>query len=229
MRELITCMGFLFMTVFYSCHTQGLVLSDTGTSRLNETLPPNPLPGACYNKYRPPIKYETSTEEFAEYTGDIDNEDVDVVIRKIEILPAKTRWEQRLHPESSEEAANPNYIMCLVKDSAEYIHLTVLEDTTQSKNYRLRSIEIERVVSSGTEIWRQVLCEKEKTVEICEQITQQLWTRGLLEHQSPCVIRGNTVHLSKEARAAFKAFQVENNLEHAYLDLETLDLLGVFY
>ena len=101
--------------------------------------------------------------------------------------------------------------------------LTILKDTTQSKNFELRKIERNVVHKKGgnTE-WKQVICENDITKPIVDQIQNALRDLGYYNED-------NNNKLDSKTKSALTDFQRENRLPIGQLDYETLDVLGVRY
>ncbi len=180
--------------------------------------------GDCNAKCLIPDQVERYYEEYIAYTGNELEEDVDVVVKKIETKPATSKWIKKKADKNC-LSADPDdcLVWCLVEIPAQYKNYKILLDTTQSKNFEIRTIEYEEIIKPGgfTE-WRAVLCESEITTSRVIQIQEILESKGLYEEE----IHGR---IDKYTREALVAFQKENNLPVGQLDYETLDVLGVDY
>lgn len=76
------------------------------------------------------------------------------------------------------------------------------------------------VKKGGYHVWREVLCESERTIEKLTSIQQALKLKGY----NPGFIDGV---FGVQTRSALLAFQKDNNLPEGQLDIETLEALGV--
>jgi len=178
--------------------------------------------GKCYAKCLYIDKVVIEIEEYAEYTGDVNNENVEVVQKEIVIQPATTKWEKKM---ADRNCLSPNpedcLVWCLVEVKPIVRTVTVLADTTQSPNYKIETVEreVERIKGRSFE-WKEVLCEQEVTPTVINEIQSALKANRYYDG----AISGQ---LDLETREAMREFQKHNNLPIGQFDLETLDALGV--
>lgn len=180
--------------------------------------------GTCNARCLIPDQVERHYEEYIAYTGNELEEDVDVVVKKIQTKPATSKWiKKKADKNCLSDDPDDCLVWCLVEIPEQYRNYKILLDTMQSKNFEIRSIEYEEIIKPGgyTE-WRAVLCEDQVTTSRVIQIQEALEYEGLYQEE----IHGN---MDKYTREALVAFQKENNLPVGQLDYETLDVLGVDY
>lgn len=180
--------------------------------------------GKCYAKClieKSTIIY--SADKYAVYTGNEEEEDVDISIVKVELKPRFTKWLKK-RADGDCHAPNPEDCMvwCLVHKPAITEEVKVLQDTSQSTNYEYRAISYKHVPEPGgghTE-WRQVLCEEDLTSAIITDLQKALTDLGYFNSSE-------TYEFDSETKKALIAFQRELELPIGNLNFETLDVLGI--
>ena len=145
MKQLL--LHLLLTVIFTVCHSMA-GLSQPNSSRKNSSgdMSPNSNLGDCYAKCLIPDHLEKYTQKYIIYTGDESKEDVDIEKVEIEIIPASTKWiKKKLNKNCLSKNPDDCYIRCLVEIPAVSKTLTILKDTTQSKNYIIENIEKTRI------------------------------------------------------------------------------------
>jgi len=195
------------------------VLSQCKTSQFEVGSSRN---GNCYAKCLIIDKVVTEIEEYVVYTGNKDEEEVELIEKQIVIQPETTKWMKKKADRNC-LSADPDdcLVWCLVRVDPIVRTVTVLADTTQSKNFKREIIEreVDRVIGRSFE-WREVVCENDVTRTLIGKIQQSLSDNQY--YDGP--IHGNFDLATKKA---LKLFQGENKLPIGQLDFETLDVLGV--
>ncbi len=212
----------LLACLFYQCKT----IHYGNSSRLDKTnyssKPSHLKPGECYAKCLMPDQLEIYSDEYPVYIGNDLEEDVEVVIKKIELSPATTKWIKKKADRNC-VSANPDdcLVWCLVEVPAETKELKILVDTTQSSNYELIKIDKKNIVEKGEYVeWKRVLCGDNITRQVIGKIQSALKISGYYQEE-------NSFKLDRKTKTSLKKFQQENNLPMGQLDYETLDALGV--
>jgi len=206
-RELL--FGVLIICLFVQCK---MTQFNVGSSRN----------GKCYAKCLYIDKVVTEIEEYAIYTGDANDENVEVVQKEIVIQPATTKWEKKMADRNC-LSRDPDdcLVWCLVEVKPIVRTVTLLADTTQSQNYETEKIEreVKRIKGRSFE-WEEVLCEEEVNPAVISEIQNALKANRYYDGE----ISGQ---LDFETKDAMREFQEYNNLPIGQFDLETLDALGV--
>lgn len=178
--------------------------------------------GSCYAKCLVPHQANQDYDEYAVYTGNASEENVEVEVKNIVIQEKSKGWVKKKADRNC-MSANPDdcLVWCLVETPEKIETLTILVDTTQSKNYELKKIYKNSSPSGkGTTEWREVLCENDLTKSIISDIQTALKYKLLYNGE----INGKLDSITKEA---LRNFQKRNNLPQGQLDLETLAMLGI--
>lgn len=178
--------------------------------------------GKCFAKCIIPDDIFVNYDEYAEFTGNVNEEDVELEVIEIVIQEKSTKWVKKKADRNC-LSADPNdcLVWCLEDIPEKKEIFTILKDTTQSDNYVLKRIEknVIREKRGYTE-WKQVICEKDVTKLIIGQIQGALKEKGYFDK----IINHK---LDSKTRSAITDFQKENYLPIGQLDFETLDVLGV--
>lgn len=178
--------------------------------------------GNCYAKCMMPDLYKTNYEAYPVYTGNINSEDVETKTIDLELQPASTKWVKKKADKNC-VSPDPNdcLVWCLVQVPAVTESVTILADTTQSENYQMTSFPTKELSQEGgfTE-WRQVVCVKDITPQLVNQIQSYLKEEEYYSGTS-------TSKLDRDTKTALSNFQKENNLPLGNLDFETLDFMGI--
>jgi hypothetical protein len=178
----------------------------------------------CYARCMMPERYETISNEYVIYTSDESVEDVEVEHKVLELAPATTEWVKK-KAERNCLSADPDdcLVWCLVNSPAVTREITVLLDTTQSRNFIIESIGKRGTFKTGggTEI-REVLCDDDVTNEIITQIQETLRDNGYWKGDI-------TGKLDDKTKEALNRFQIINSLPQDQLDIETLEALGILF
>ena len=185
--------------------------------------PAQRVAGKCYAKCQMPESVEKVSEEYYVYTGDPDSEVVDIEEINIEVKPAVKKWVKGRKPDcdSSEEDCTA---WQLIELPAEYRRLTILKDTTQSKNFNIERISFERTTLEGDiSAVVEVLCELQCTDQLIFQVQSTLIKSGYLSTEH------NSNQLDKPTWAAIRNYQKEQGLPIGYLNIPTLDYMRINY
>lgn len=165
----------------------------------------------CYEKCTVPDEY-SGEEVYYEFTGDRKTEDVDLETINIVLEPARVGWEITLMSDGTSGRQ-------LKEFPEKRLELTVLSDTTQSKNFR----KIERKDLSDRSyrrVYRQVLCPHQITVSFMEQLHTGLKENGFE------VLRKET-SFGPMSHSMLNKFQQAKGLPIGHLDFETLEYLKI--
>jgi hypothetical protein len=216
-KELVFCL----IVIILLCQCKVFQYEDT-TSMTNRSDPMPHESGKCFAKCLITDISELQSEEYAIFTGDELEENVDVEVREVVIEKGQTKWVKKKADRNC-LSSNPDdcLVWCLIEIPEVTEKMKILIDTTQSKNYEIRRIEYEVVVEKGgfTE-WRSILCEDDVTVSIINQIQDSL-------REKKYYYSNNTEIIDTETKSSLTKFQRDNNLPVGQLDLETLDVLGI--
>lgn len=159
--------------------------------------------------------YESSTTEYIEYTGD--NKLEDVKLKEVQISAATTKWEKR---KSGDEGS---LVWCLVEIPGQYI--TVLEDTTQSSNWKMTEIKQHELIRKGGYTERtEVVCENDISPRLYTSIKNSLYELGIYKGS-----RRDDGSWRKEAKTALETYQREEGLPIGYFNIPTLEALEIEY
>ncbi len=178
--------------------------------------------GKCHSKVLVPDKTNNHSEEYAVYTGNELEEDVDIEIKKIIVKPSTTKWVKKKADRNC-MSDNPDdcLVWCLVEVPEEAEEFKILLDTSQSKNYEIKNIQYDLVTDQGGyTAWIEVLCEKDLTKQLIGKIQNALKENNFYEGKI-------TLVYDAETKNSLTSFQQENNLHVGGLDFETLDVLGI--
>lgn len=186
--------------------------------------PPKAESGKCYAKCMIADVYDIEEIELAIYTGNEDEEDVEIVVEDIEIRPASTKWiRQKADRDCFSNDPNDCLVWALVEIPAVIETYKVVIDTTQTNNYEIQTVERKELAHQGgfTE-WRDVLCPGDITVDLIHQVQDNLKVYGY-DPGPPDDIMG------KPTKTALIQFQKDNGLPIGNLDFQTLDVLNINY
>ncbi len=218
----------LVALTFFSCKVfqYAPVSDEEKQSKLNaqSNIERKDKSGKCYARAQPKNSYETYFKDYAIYTGNESEETVDLEYVELIIKPASTKWvKKKADINCISENQDDCLVWCLVEIPPETEAFTILIDTTQSKNYEVKSLRYEELSEQGDiviNVWTAVLCKSDITVDVITQIQSALVAEEYLTAQTEATFNDQT----KEALAEF---QRDNNLAVGQLDFETLSILGV--
>lgn len=189
--------------------------------------------GKCYEKCFTNEAYESERDidrlDYSySYTGtNIYQEGIDILF--YELAPASSKWEKKKADKNC-LSADPNdcLVWCLTKIPAQHYEIYMVSDTTKIKDWKYtepnNSPERSWKKAERETVWKEVLCTDhpeylELILTIQEALIDESYDiEGQLED-----------HFGPKTQAAIIAFQLDNNLPLGQLDLETLDLLKVYY
>ena len=181
-------------------------------------------PGKCYAKCLIPDQTEIYYEELFMFTGNIDNTDAAIETIQYQVTEPSTKWvKKKADKNCLSDDPEDCLVWCLVEVPAEYESITVVTDTTTTREFQVVDIEKERLVMEGgyTE-WREVICEKDIDHFLVEAVQTALQERGFYNG----TIGGK---MNNRVKEALVAFQTSNGHPVGQLDVETLDGLGITY
>lgn len=187
-----------------------LLLTNCGQQNYEEA-PTTHIDEKCYEKCMKSDQYLTEFEELTLFTGNR-SEDVDLEYRTIEIAAKTTKWVKT--------AAG----LQLTDIPAQVEEFVVLTDTSQSPNFRIKKVAIQKKIQEGgTFAKTQVVCDKDLTPTLINQVQDALRTNGYYQEQS------NTGRLDTYTLLELRLFKKEFSLPCGeFLDVETLEILGIF-
>lgn len=178
--------------------------------------------GKCYAKCLYQDKIITEKEEFIVYTGNPNEEEVDLIEKEIIIRPASTKWVKKKADKNC-LSSDPDdcLVWCLVDEEPIVRVVSILADTTKTKNFKKEVIEreVNRIPGRSFE-WKEVVCEQNISKELIKRIQQALASN---QHY----IGGIHGEFDSMTRKSLLAFQEKNALPIGQLDFETLDVLGI--
>jgi hypothetical protein len=211
----IVGLAFLILVVFANCKTNK-------RGRYKPSVQSSYQDGRCYSKCLMPEKHEPDTIEYPVFIGDENEENVDIEIVQVVMRPKTQMWVKK---QSDRNCLSPDpndcATMCLMEVPEVIRDVKVLIDTTQTQNYQIQRIYVQKVIKNGGYWeWREVLCEQNITTSVIEHIQKSLIEKGYFEGKA-------TMKFDKNTRSSIVKFQRENNLPIGNLDFETLDVLGV--
>ena len=178
--------------------------------------------GKCYGKCLIPESLTIYANEYAVYTGNELEEDVDIEVREIILQEKSNKWVKK-RVDNNCLAPDPNdcVVWCLENLPEKKETLKILLDTTQSSNYIVKRIEKKPASGKKNQTdWKEVLCEKDVTPSIIGEIQNALKVNQYYSGG----ISGKFDGMTKKA---LTNFQKNSKLPIGQLDLETLDALGV--
>ncbi len=178
--------------------------------------------GKCYAKCVVPYIPEGDYDEYAVYTGDHLEEDVELEDMEIVLQEKTTKWVKKKADRNC-LSADPKdcYVWCLVDIPEKIERFTVLIDTTQSNQFELKRIYKNANPDKSASIeWKEVVCENDVTESLVVKIQNSLNENQYYNE----AINGNFDAITKNALISF---QIDNKLPQGQLDFETLDALGV--
>lgn len=165
-----------------------------------------------------------SSDKYAIYTGNEEEENVDVSMVKVVLKPSSTKWVKKKKADKTCHSVNPEDCMvwCIVYEPRVTKHVKVLLDTSQSPNFEYRrvSYEEEPEPEDGHTEWREVLCDVDLTSEIIDDIQKALKDFGYF-------YGSETYEFDSETKKALIAFQRDRELPIGNVDFETLSALRV--
>jgi len=215
---------YIFTSSFllFSCATTRSNYATQSRSLLNGSeFPPAVKDGQCYMKYIAPEKTITQTKKIYVYIGDEDLEEVDIKYENIEISPAESKWEKKVLENCVSKNPNDCIVACLVETPAKYEVFKILQDTSQSSNFKTVEIQNEILISKGGEVeWVNIVCANDLTHSLKTKIQIELKARGYYQGE----ISGE---LNTATFDALKNFQKENQLRIGLLDLDSISKLGI--
>jgi len=182
-------------------------------------------PGKCYAKCLILDKLENELELIPLYIGGDYNDDY-VEFQEVTIKPPTTKWVKRKADRNC-LSADPNDCMvwCLVEVPGESIELYVVTDTSLTKDYELKSLNTEVLIKNGAgNEWREILCQNQITVELYEDLIQQLSERNYEFN-----LNENELIGPEEIMETLEKFQRDTNLPVGNLNIETMDALEIIY
>jgi len=193
-------------------------------SRYNAQLPKERKgeDGKCYAKTLAEDQYDEYFKDYAVYTGDESQEEVDIEFVELVVKPGSTKWvKKKADRNCLSDDPNDCLVWCLVETPPETKEFKVLVDTTQSQNYEIQTVRYEELAKKGGHtVWTAVLCQGDITPGIMSQIQNALVAEEFLTEQSEAVMNSQT-------KAALTKYQRDNNLPVGQLDFKTLEALGV--
>jgi len=179
-------------------------------------------PGACYAKCLIPDKMETHYDELIVYTGDPNDNNAAIETINYETNPASTKWVKK-KTDINCLSDNPDdcLVWCMVEVPAQYRRVTIVTDTSMTKDFEIKQMESLKVSQQGgfTE-WREVVCNGKLTSKLIREIQLALSARGFYQGEI-------TGKMESNVNKALTAFQKENALPIGQLDFESLDALGI--
>lgn len=212
---------FLIFVLFYSCSSTSSI-----ADRPYDGVGPPPgmpsEPGKCYARCLMADQYETKDLEYIEYTGNAEEENVEVEWIEEVVVERSTKWEKRKADKNC-LSKNPEDCMvwCLVETPAQTIKYLTVKDTSTTSNYRIVKEEIKVITKKGGSTdWKEVVCKNDQTPAFYTSLLKALFREGYN-------VDPNSTILSQRSKNALVKYQKDNNLPAGQLDIETLDALGV--
>lgn len=170
--------------------------------------------GKCYEECLISDHYNSFTETYYEYTGNKEAEDVEIETIDVVVVPESTTWVKQKAPDGSIVAKQRHLPM-------KKVQLTVLKDTTQSKDFRIKKIQRKELVKKGGYMtWKEVVCPNRVTLSLVEQLQSALKERGF-------EVLGKETSFGTQTKFTLSKFQKANGLPVGYLDFETLEYLRI--
>ncbi len=172
---------------------------------------------ACRIKYTHPDKYETETNRYIIYTGNEQEEQVDITTKTIILKSTRVEWVEKWNSDKEE------LFYCYEKIPEITEELKLLLDTTQSINYVIMDIDEEILAEKGGYIeWIEVVCSPAIDDNFIEIMQNALGLRKFYFGE----VSGE---FNTETRNSLRDFQRANNYPIGYFDLESLTELGVIH
>ena len=179
------------------------------------------VPGKCFSKVLILDKYEIQPKSIAIFTGD----NIDLIgVQQKEIVykPEKTNWVFKRQLD-----CGPGYPWdCIVWEAVKIPPAVekyyVVIDTTLVKSFEMKVIKQEKLVKKGGfSEWREVVCGRNRSPELYEQIQMSLLRAGF----------GRNLRSNGKFSAAWYSelikYQKANDLPLGDLDYETLSFLDI--
>ncbi len=176
----------------------------------------------CFAKCLMGDQYEEQTTEYYVFTGNAEEEEVELETVVLEVAPPKTEWiKKKADKNCLSKDPDDCLVWCLVEVPAETEEFKVLKDKTKSDNYTVKSYTATVLVRKGgyTEE-KEVLCEHKITPEIIKQVRSALKKRGY-----PSGVKSKKIN--PRLKSALTKYQQANKLPVGQLDLETLEKLNI--
>jgi hypothetical protein len=207
---------------FVGCYVPSATQNTTPSSGRN--TPPNPAVGKCYARCKLPENKEVYQESYIAFTGDTLTEKVDYETIEVELRPkGGGTWKQKRVDKNCE---SPNSDDCLVwgwvEEPAQVIKMTILNDTTQSKKFRIVQVNKMKITGGGISEWRETLCPKFVTPNFVAELQEKLTAKGYDSGEK-------TTTLNKKLNKALVDFQKDQELPIGSFDVETLKALDIKY
>ena len=176
-------------------------------------------PGKCYAKCQ--IRLITHTETYFEYDGDIAPEDLDVAYKTIETSPARSEWVKKKADRPC-HSSNPDdcLVWCLVEVPAQTQKIAIVKDTSQTKQWKVRTINYYGNGAPQVD-WREVVCADKLDRLRISLIQDKLDEKGYYTGMT----RGD--YQNPKLHSALKSYQSDNNLPIGNYDIETIKSLGI--
>ena len=185
----------------------------------SNSQPPNE-PGNCYAECQV-NDISSHEEEYYVYTGQGDEELVDIETKEIQISPKHYTWINKKDKNCLSKNPEDCMILCLMEVPADTLRLLVLKDTTQTKNFIIEKLTIYDNISNTQKTeWRKVVCESDINRILIGKIQNALREKGFYK-----VV--NTYILDEYTKSKLKEFQMDNYLPTGNFNLETMRELGV--
>jgi len=191
-------------------------------SNSNTDLPPNDEPGKCYAQSMSPDPYSYKMGKIFEYTG-IDTNSIGVKREIIVLSPATTKWEKgKADPNCKSQNPEDCMVMCLVDVPAVTTTYYIVTDTLINKQFKTKEIPLKilKKIERGID-WVEVLCEKDITFNKITALQHALNNRGY----DVGTVNGI---MNSDTKFQLYNFQKENSLPEGNLNIETLDVLGIY-
>ena len=213
----------LFSILLASCNEKYYNYDSSSYDNVEEGMPSEP--GKCYAKCLIPEKgTEKLVGEFLVFTGE--NTDVEgVVYREIVTREKGSKWEKKKADRNC-LSSNPEdcQVWCLVETPKESVEFFEVIDTNLVKEFKKEEIYTKYIdQKSGFTQWKEVVCEKDVTKKLLNDIQQNLSLKGYPMEESK---KGK---FDEATKAALKNFQKDYDLPIGSLNIETMEALGVEY
>lgn len=146
---------------FYHCRYNSRAMAN------DESRAPSPSfePGKCYAKCLMPDITVYDTMKTIIYTGNPKLEDVTLEKVTLEVKLTEKEW-KKVKTTANCLSANPDdcEVWCQVDVPAETITYMVLQDTLQTKNFRIQeTYKVKKVIKGGYSNYTEVLCSSQIT------------------------------------------------------------------
>jgi hypothetical protein len=161
------------------------------------------------------------------FTGDAEEEKVDLVKVERVLGEASTKWEKKPADKNC-LSPNPNdcLVWCLVEVPAQRDLYYVLTDTSQTSNYQRKVMEGDFMLSDGTRATGylqqiEVICPDLVDAAFIAQLQAALRKAG---YESG----SDLIKITKKLQRVLETYQADHDLPVGLLDVQTLMALGIW-